>query len=144
MPLDSARREERCREVCQIQVQGLAKRLQSAGSKRVDLLGYRRTNILAYTVPGFATSRRTLEQAHRLMKVIGCEAHEIDIQPSCEQMLRDIGHAYAEGKHLFDATFENVQAGERTSHLFRFANLYQALVIGTSDLSELALGWCTC
>jgi len=140
VPSDPARREERCREVYQIQVQGLAKRLQSTDSQRVvigisggldsthallvcaqcmDLLGYPRTNILAYTLPGFATSRRTLEQARRLMQAIGCAAQEIDIRPSCEQMLRDIGHAYADGKHLFDVTFENVQAGERTSHLFR-------------------------
>jgi NAD+ synthase (glutamine-hydrolysing) len=164
VPSDPAWREERCREVYQIQVQGLAKRLQSTGIQRVvigisggldstdallvcaqcmDLLGYPRTNILAYTMPGFATSQRTLEQGHRLMQAVGCEAYEIDIRPSCEQMLRDIGHGYADGKRLFDVTFENVQAGERTSHLFRLANLHQALVIGTSDLSELALGWCT-
>jgi len=109
----------------------------------MDLLGHPRTNILGYTMPGFATSRRTLEQAHRLMRAIGCTAEELDIRPSCERMLRDIGHGYASGKKLYDVTFENVQAGERTSHLFRLANLHQALVVGTSDLSELALGWCT-
>jgi NAD+ synthase (glutamine-hydrolysing) len=164
VPSDPARRDERCREVYQIQIQGLAKRLQSTEIQRVvigisggldsthsllvcaqcmDLIGYPRTNILAYTMPGFATSKRTLEQAHRLMQAVGCDAHEIDIRPSCEQMLRDIGHGYADGKNLYDVTFENVQAGERTSHLFRLANMHQALVIGTSDLSELALGWCT-
>jgi NAD+ synthase (glutamine-hydrolysing) len=164
VPSDPARREERCREVYQIQVQGLAKRLEATGIERVvigisggldstqallvcaqcmDTLGYPRKNILGYTMPGFATSQRTREQAHQLMRVIGCTAQEIDIRPSCEQMLRDIGHPYAEGKSIFDIAFENVQAGERTSHLFRLANLHNALVIGTSDLSELALGWCT-
>jgi NAD+ synthase (glutamine-hydrolysing) len=77
------------------------------------------------------------------MKAVGCSAHEIDIRPSCEQMLRDIGHPFARGEPVYDVTFENVQAGERTSHLFRLANLHQGLVLGTSDLSELALGWCT-
>ena len=164
VPSDPARRDERCREVFQIQVQGLAKRLQSTGIERVvigvsggldsahallvctqcmDQLGYPRTNILAYTMPGFATSRRTLEQARSLMQAIGCSSGEIDIRPSCELMLRDIGHPYAEGKPVYDVTFENVQAGERTSHLFRLANLHGGLVVGTGDLSELAAGWCT-
>ncbi len=164
VPSGAARREERCREVYQIQVQGLAKRLEAAKLERVvigisggldstnallvcaqcmDLLGYPRTNILAYTMPGFATSRRTLEQARRLMAAIGCAAHEIDIRPSCLELLREIGHPYADGRRVFDVTFENVQAGERTNHLFRLANLHNALVVGTSDLSELALGWCT-
>jgi NAD+ synthase (glutamine-hydrolysing) len=164
VPSEPARRQERCREVYAIQVHGLAKRLQSTGLEHLvigisggldsthallvcaqcmDQLGYPRTNILAYTMPGFATSRRTLEQAHQLMRAVGCTAHDIDIRPSCEQMLRDIGHGYADGQRLFDVTFENVQAGERTSHLFRLANLHEALVVGTSDLSELALGWCT-
>ena len=66
-----------------------------------------------------------------------------DIRPSVMQMLRDIGHPYARGEQVFDATFENVQAGERASHLFRLANLRDGLVIGTSDLSELALGYTT-
>jgi NAD+ synthase (glutamine-hydrolysing) len=77
------------------------------------------------------------------MQTIGCEAHELDIRPSCEQMLRDIDHPYAGGEPVYDVTFENVQAGERTSHLFRLANFHNALVLGTSDLSELALGWST-
>ncbi len=70
-------------------------------------------------------------------------AHELDIRPSALQMLKDIGHPYTEGRELYDITFENVQAGERTSHLFRLANLNDAIVVGTGDLSELALGWCT-
>ena len=77
------------------------------------------------------------------MEAVGCAVHELDIRPSCEQMLRDINHPYARGEPVYDITFENVQAGERTSHLFRLANLNQGLVLGTSDLSELALGWCT-
>ena len=79
----------------------------------------------------------------RVMRALGVEANEIDIRPSCMQMLKDIDHPYAVGQTVYDITFENIQAGERTSHLFRIANLRNALVIGTGDLSELALGWCT-
>jgi NAD+ synthase (glutamine-hydrolysing) len=164
VPADRSRRDERCTEVYNIQVQALVQRLGSAGIKKVvigisggldsthallvcakamDRLGLPRTNILAYTMPGFATSERTLNQARELMRVVGCTAHEIDIRPSCIQMLKDLGHPYAEGKADYDVTFENVQAGERTSHLFRLANHHNAIVIGTGDLSELALGWCT-
>ena len=164
VPSDPTRRDERCREVYEIQVQGLAKRLRASGISKVvigvsggldsaqalivcarvmDVIGLPRKNILGYTMPGFATSERTLQQARRLMSAVGCEAHEIDIRPSCLQMLKDIGHPYAAGERIFDTTFENVQAGERTSHLFRLANQYRALVVGTSDLSELALGYCT-
>jgi NAD+ synthase (glutamine-hydrolysing) len=164
VPADPATRDERCAEVYQIQVQGLAKRLQFTGIERVvigvsggldstqallvcaqtmDLLGYPRDHILAYTMPGFATSARTREQALQLMAGLGCQAHELDIRPSSLQMLRDIGHPYGEGTAQYDVTFENVQAGERTSHLFRLANYHNALVVGTGDLSELALGWCT-
>lgn len=164
VPADPALRDRRCYEAYNIQVQGLAKRLKSAGIPKVvigisggldsthalivaaramDLLGYPRTNILGYTMPGFATSSRTLENAWDLMEAVGCQAHEIDIRPSCEQMLRDLDHPYAHGEPVYDVTFENVQAGERTSHLFRLANYHDALVLGTGDLSELALGWCT-
>ena len=164
VPSDPSKRDERCSEVYEIQVQGLAKRLQSTGIKRVvigvsggldsthallvcaqamDRLGYPRENVLAYTMPGFATSERTLQQARRLMQAVGCRAQELDIRPSCLQMLKDIGHPYGEGREVYDVTFENVQAGERTSHLFRLANLHDAIVVGTGDLSELALGWCT-
>ncbi len=164
VPSDPDARDERCAEVYRIQVQGLVKRLEFAGARRVvigvsggldstqallvcaqamDLLGYPRQNILACTMPGFATSGRTLDQARRLMAAIGCEAREIDIRPSCLMMLKDIGHPYSRGEEVYDTTFENVQAGERTSHLFRLANLCDGLVVGTGDLSELALGWCT-
>ncbi|RMD71796.1 MAG: NAD(+) synthase, partial [Gammaproteobacteria bacterium] len=164
VPADPSQRDRRCQEVYAIQVQGLAKRLQATGIEKIvigvsggldstqalivcartmDILGLPRKNILAYTMPGFATSERTLKQARALMEAVGASAHEIDIRPSCLQMLKDIGHPYAEGKPVYDTTFENVQAGERTSHLFRIANLHGGLVVGTSDLSELALGWCT-
>jgi NAD+ synthase (glutamine-hydrolysing) len=164
VPSDPARRDERCSEVYEIQVQGLVTRLRATGIKRVvigvsggldsthallvcaqamDRLRYPRSNILAYTMPGFATSKRTLEQAHRLMNAIGCEAREMDIRPAANQMLKDIEHPYSGGHPLYDITFENVQAGERTSHLFRLANQHGGLVVGTGDLSELALGWCT-
>jgi NAD+ synthase (glutamine-hydrolysing) len=164
VPADRSRRDERCTEVYNIQVQALVQRLSAIGISKVvigisggldsthallvcakafDRLGLPRTNILAYTMPGFATSERTLAQARELMRVVGCAAHEIDIRPSCIQMLKDLGHPYSEGKEEYDITFENVQAGERTSHLFRLANHHNAIVIGTGDLSELALGWCT-
>jgi NAD+ synthase (glutamine-hydrolysing) len=164
VPADQARRDERCTEVYNIQVQALIQRLGSSGIKKVvigisggldsthallvcakamDRLGLPRTNILGYTMPGFATSERTLRQARELMETVGCSAAEIDIRPSCLQMLKDLGHPYVAGKEEYDITFENVQAGERTNHLFRLANFHNAIVIGTGDLSELALGWCT-
>jgi NAD+ synthase (glutamine-hydrolysing) len=164
VPADPVGRGERCVEVFEIQVQGLVTRLRATGLRRVvigvsggidsthallvcaqamDRLGYPRGNVLAYTMPGFATSARTLEQARKLMHSIGVEAHELDIRPAANQMLVDIGHPYGGGGETYDVTFENVQAGERTSHLFRLANLNEAIVVGTGDLSELALGWCT-
>jgi NAD+ synthase (glutamine-hydrolysing) len=112
-------------------------------ARAMDLLGLPRANILAYSMPGFATSDRTRDQAYRLMRAIDATAAEIDIRPSCRQMLADIGHPFARGEPVYDVAFENVQAGERTSHLFRLANMHRAPVIGTGDLSELALGWCT-
>jgi NAD+ synthase (glutamine-hydrolysing) len=77
------------------------------------------------------------------MAALGMSAAEIDIRPAAERMLKDIGHPFARGKPTYDVTFENVQAGERTSHLFRLANLHGGLVLGTGDLSELALGFTT-
>src|SRR5690606_38200019 len=106
-------------------------------------LGLPRTNILGYTMPGFATGDSTRSNAHRLMEALGVSANEIDIRPSATQMLRDIEHPFSRGERTYDITFENVQAGERTSHLFRLANLHGGLVLGTGDLSELALGWTT-
>ncbi|MCX5851980.1 MAG: NAD(+) synthase [Deltaproteobacteria bacterium] len=164
IPGDQEKRDIRCFEIYNIQVQGLAKRLQSSGieyivigisggldsthalivaARTMDLLGLPRSHILAYTMPGFATSQKTYRNALSLMEALGVEANEIDIKTSCMQMFRDIGHPFAEGKPVYDITFENVQAGERTSHLFRLANMRKALVVGTGDLSELALGWST-
>lgn len=164
VPSDPAQRDERCREVYEIQVQGLVKRLKSAGTDKVvigvsggldstqalivcaramDVMNLPRDHVLAYTMPAFGTTTRTLEQARRLMAALHCQAHEIDIRPSCLQALRDIQHPFADGEPVYDTTFQNVQAGERTSHLFRLANRYGGLVVGTSDLSELGLGFCT-
>jgi NAD+ synthase (glutamine-hydrolysing) len=164
VPSDSRERDQRCFEAYNIQVHSLLKRLSSTGTKRVvvgisggldstqalivaakvmDRMSLPRKNILAYTMPGFATSDLTLGNARKLMNALGVTAGEIDIRPACKQMFRDIGHPFAQGDQVFDVTFENVQAGERTSHLFRLANLNQAIVLGTGDLSELALGWMT-
>jgi NAD+ synthase (glutamine-hydrolysing) len=109
----------------------------------MDRLGLPRTNILGFTMPGFATSSGTKGNAWALMRALGVSAEEMDIRPSATQMLKDLGHPFASGEPVYDVTFENVQAGERTSHLFRLANHHGALVLGTGDLSELALGWAT-
>ena len=164
VPNDRAVRDERCYEAYNIQVHGLMKRLQSAriekivigvsggldsthalivAARTMDRLGLPRRNILGYTMPGFATSSGTRSNALGLMDALGVTSHEIDIKPSCLQMLRDIGHPFIGGEPVYDITFENVQAGERTSHLFRLANFQNGLVLGTGDLSELALGWAT-
>jgi NAD+ synthase (glutamine-hydrolysing) len=112
-------------------------------ARAMDRLGLPRANVLAYTMPGFATGDHTKSNAWKLMKALGVTAREIDIRPSATQMLRDLEHPAAEGEEQYDITYENVQAGERTSHLFRLANYEGGLVIGTGDLSELALGWST-
>jgi NAD+ synthase (glutamine-hydrolysing) len=112
-------------------------------AKTMDRLKLPRENILGFTMPGYATSHKTLQNAHALMKSLHVTAEQIDIRPSCMQMLKDLRHPYAAGDPVYDVTFENVQAGERTSHLFRLANHHGGLVLGTGDLSELALGWCT-
>jgi len=164
VPGDAASRDLRCEEVYRIQVQGLVTRMQATGTRKLvigvsggldstqallvcaralDELKLPRRNILAYTMPGFATTSRTRNQAWQVMRAVGASAEEIDIRPSCMQMLKDIGHPYAKGRKVYDVSFENVQAGERTSHLFRLANLHGGFVVGTGDLSELALGWCT-
>jgi NAD+ synthase (glutamine-hydrolysing) len=164
VPADPVSRSERCEEVYNIQVRGLETRLRATGIEKVvigvsggldsthalivavraiDRLGLPRANVLAYTMPGFATSATTLANARALMEALGVSAGEIDIRPSATQMMRDLGHPAAEGEPLYDITYENIQAGERTSHLFRLANYHGALVVGTGDLSELALGWST-
>ena len=164
VPADPATRNERCQEVYNIQVRGLETRLRATGIDKIvigvsggldsthalivaarafDRLGLPRENVLAYTMPGFATSSLTLGNAHELMQALGVTGHELDIRPAAKQMLRDLGHPAADGEPVYDVTFENVQAGERTSHLFRLANHHGGLVLGTGDLSELALGWST-
>ncbi|WP_174301659.1 NAD(+) synthase [Caulobacter sp. S45] len=164
VPSDPARLAEDCYEAWNIQVQGLAERLRSTGlerlvigvsggldstealvvaAKSMDLLGHPRTHIYAYTLPGFATSDATKANAWTLMRTLGVSAGEIDIRPAARQMLGDLGHPFADGQPVYDVTFENVQAGLRTDYLFRLANQKQALVVGTGDLSELGLGWCT-
>jgi NAD+ synthase (glutamine-hydrolysing) len=164
VPSDPAMLRENCYEAYNIQVQGLAQRLSATGLKKLvigvsggldstqalivacrtmDRLGLPRKNVLAYTLPGFATSQGTKANAWRLMKALGVTGGEIDIRPAANQMLADIGHAAGRGEKHYDVTFENVQAGLRTDYLFRLANHNGALVVGTGDLSELALGWCT-
>ena len=156
--------DARCYEAYNIQVHGLTKRLSSTGIERVvigvsggldstqallvsvqamDRLRLPRANVLAYSLPGFATGEHTRTNARELMSALGATTNEIDIRPSALQMLRDIGHPFGRGEPVYDVTFENVQAGERTSHLFRLANFHKAIVVGTGDLSELALGWAT-
>lgn len=164
VPDDTEVRDARCLEAYSIQCQGLAQRLRATGLHRVVIgvsggldsahallvavramqdRGLPTTNVLAYSLPGFATSDRTHANARLLADGLGVTWEEIDIRPQCMQMLRDIGHGAADGDGPFDVTYENVQAGARTSILFRLANLHGGLVLGTGDLSELALGWCT-
>jgi len=156
--------DQDCYEAFNIQVQGIAKRLTASGAERpvigvsggldschalivaakaMDLLELPRSRILAYTMPGFATGETSKTNAWKLMRALGVTGDEIDIRPAAEQMLKDIEHPFAEGQPVYDVTFENVQAGLRTDYLFRLANQHRGLVVGTGDLSELALGWCT-
>src|SRR5205807_4588048 len=152
VPANPATRRERCQEVYNIQVRGLETRLRATGIEKVvigvsggldsthalivcaraiDRLGLPRSNVLAYTMPGFATSSLTLDNARKLMEALGVSSAELDIRPSATQMLRDLGHPAADGEPVYDITYENVQAGERTSHLFRLANYHRGLVVGT-------------
>jgi len=164
VPDDPARLDQDCYEAFNIQVQGLMRRLRAAGLEKVvigvsggldstqallvacrafDRLKLPRSQILAYTMPGFGTSDETRNNAWALMQALGVSAADIDIRPSAETMLKEIGHPYARGEAVHDITFENVQAGLRTDYLFRLANQNGGLVVGTGDLSELALGWST-
>jgi NAD+ synthase (glutamine-hydrolysing) len=163
-PSDPAKLRENCYEAYNIQVQGLARRVEATGSKSLvigisggldsthalivaakamDQLGRPRSDIRGYTLPGFATSDRTKSNAWALMRAMGVTAEEIDIRPAAQQMLAGLGHPFAKGEPVYDVTFENVQAGLRTDYLFRLANHHKGMVVGTGDLSELALGWCT-
>lgn len=164
VPNRADKRDEDCYEAFNIQVDALMRRIEATGAKcltigisggldsthalivaakAMDRLGRPRTDIRGYTMPGFATSEGTKSNAWRLMKAMSISAEEIDIRPAAERMLADIGHPHAEGEKLYDVTFENVQAGLRTDYLFRLANHHGGFVLGTGDLSELALGWCT-
>lgn len=164
VPDDPARLDQDCFEAFNIQVQGLMRRLKATGGRKVvigvsggldstqallvacrafDRLELPRAGVLGYTLPGFATSDGTKANARALMQALGVSAAEIDIRPAALTLLKDIGHPFADGQPVHDITFENVQAGLRTDYLFRLANQNGGLVVGTGDLSELALGWAT-
>ncbi|GBQ82740.1 NAD(+) synthase [Asaia krungthepensis] len=164
VPGDPQRLDQDCYEAWTIQVRALTQRLRSSGVERVvigvsggldstlallvaaraaDEMGWPRDRVEAYTMPGFATGDTSLGLAHELMDALDVSAHELDIKPTAMQMLATIGHPFAAGEAVHDVTFENVQAGLRTDFLFRLANQCNGIVIGTGDLSELALGWCT-
>lgn len=156
--------DEDCYEAFNIQVEALRKRIVATGlprlvigisggldsthalivaAKAMDRLGRPRSDILGFTMPGFATGEGSKANAWALMRALGISGEEIDIRPAARAMLTDMGHPYADGEPVYDVTFENVQAGLRTDYLFRLANQRGGFVIGTGDLSELALGWCT-
>jgi NAD+ synthase (glutamine-hydrolysing) len=164
VPNDAARLDQECFEAYNIQVQGLRARLESTAipkavigvsggldsthallvaARAFDAMNRPRDHIIAVTMPGFATSHTTRDNAWRLMRALGVDGREVDIKPLCRQMLKDLNHPAADGAPVYDVTFENVQAGLRTDYLFRLANQENGLVVGTGDLSELALGWCT-
>jgi NAD+ synthase (glutamine-hydrolysing) len=164
VPNRPERLDQDCYEAFNIQVNGLAKRFTATSGDRMvigisggldsthalivaakvcDRLGLPRSTILGFTMPGFATGEATKSNAWALMRAMGVEAAEIDIRPAALQMLMDMGHPFAKGEPVYDVTFENVQAGLRTDYLFRLANQRSGFVVGTGDLSELALGWCT-
>ena len=164
VPDDPERLALDCYEAYNIQVSGLEQRLTSIGTpkavigvsggldsthalivacKAMDRLGRPRSDVLAFTMPGFATGSTTKSYATRLSEALGVTFEEIDIRPAAEQMLTDMGHPYSRGEKVYDVTFENVQAGLRYDYLFRLANQRGGIVVGTGDLSELALGWCT-
>ena len=164
VPDDVERLALDCYEAYNIQVSGLEQRLRAIGqpkvvigvsggldsthalivaAKAMDRLDRPRSDILAFTLPGFATGDTTKSYATRLSKSLGVTFEELDIRPAAKQMLTDMGHPFASGEEVYDITFENVQAGLRTDYLFRIANQRGGIVLGTGDLSELALGWCT-
>ncbi len=164
VPDDVERLAQDCYEAYNIQVSGLEQRLSAIGqpkivigvsggldsthalivaAKAMDRLGRPRSDILAFTMPGFATGEETKGRATRLAKALGVSFEELDIRPAARQMLSDLGHPFGDGEPAYDVTFENVQAGLRTDYLFRIANHSGGIVLGTGDLSEFALGWCT-
>ena len=164
VPNNPDKLSEDCYEAFNIQVEGLRKRLMATGSQHIvigvsggldsthalivaakacDRMGRPRSDILGFTMPGFATGDTTKSNAWALMNALGVTGAEIDIRPAARQMLADMGHPFASGEPVYDVTFENVQAGLRTDYLFRLANQRHGFVLGTGDLSELALGWAT-
>ncbi len=164
VPADRDRLDEDCYEAFNIQVEGLARRMEAThaehlvigvsggldsthalivAAKACDRVGKPRSAILGYTLPGFATGEATKANAWALMRALGATGAEIDIRPAATQMLKDMDHPFGRGEPVYDVTFENMQAGLRTDYLFRLANQHNGFVVGTGDLSELALGWCT-
>ncbi len=164
VPDDETRLAQDCFEAYNIQVSGLEQRLKAIGdpkvvigvsggldsthalmvaAKAMDRLDRPRSELLAFTTPGFATGNTTRHNAERLSRALGVTFAELDIKPAASQMLSDIGHPAVDGTEIYDVVFENVQAGLRTDYLFRLANQRGGIVLGTGDLSELALGWCT-
>lgn len=160
VPGDKSQVRERCEEIFAIQSAGLAKRLQHVGSsgavvgisggldstlallvccEAMKLLGRSNSDILGITMPGFGTTDRTYHNAVDLMKSLGVTIKEISIKDACIQHMKDIEH----DPDIKDITYENTQARERTQILFDMANKHGKLLVGTGDLSELAMGWCT-
>jgi NAD+ synthase (glutamine-hydrolysing) len=164
VPADADRLARDCYEAYTIQVSGLEQRLSALGQPKVvigvsggldsthalivaaramDRLDRPREDILAFTLPGFATGSHTRGNAVRLAAALGVTLEDIDITRAARLMLADLRHPFADGEPVYDVTFENVQAGLRTDYLFRIANQRGGIVLGTGDLSELALGWST-
>jgi NAD+ synthase (glutamine-hydrolysing) len=164
VPADPARLQQDCYEAYNIQVSGLEQRLRAldypkvvlglsggldsthaliVAARAMDREDRPRSDILAFTLPGFATGERTKANATRLADALGVTFEEIDIKSTAELMLKEMDHPFARGEKVYDVTFENVQAGLRTDYLFRLANQRGGIVLGTGDLSELALGWST-
>ncbi|MFD1776171.1 NAD(+) synthase [Paenibacillus rhizophilus] len=160
VPGNPLQRDERCQEILSIQTSGLMKRIRHIGTKQavigisggldstlallvavkaMQLLGRPASDVLAVTMPGFGTTNRTYDNAVGLIKALGASMKVVDIKAACLQHFADIGH----DKDVHDLTYENVQARERTQILMDLANKNGGIVIGTGDLSELALGWCT-
>lgn len=159
VPSDQSQRSLRCREIFSIQVSALAKKLTGAGLKHLvvgvsggldstlallvavktmDYLDLPHTNIHAYTLPGFGTTRRTKSNAKKLCKALAVNVREVNIVRSCTYNLKDLGHDGDE-----NVVFENTQARYRTDFLFNKANELSAIQLGTGDLTEVALGWST-
>ncbi|HEV7423205.1 MAG TPA: NAD(+) synthase [Mycobacterium sp.] len=164
VPSDPERLQQDCYEAYNIQVSGLEQRLRAlnypkvvigvsggldsthaliVAARAMDREGRPRSDILAFTLPGFATGDRTKTNAIALGKALGVTFAEIDIRDTASLMLSEMDHPFSRGETVYDVTFENVQAGLRTDYLFRLANQRGGIVLGTGDLSELALGWST-